>query len=51
MTSLVLIDALDTAEAIHERTGPYVDMNFMPFVAGEGTAAREARNAARKSRK
>lgn len=30
------IGALDIAEAIHERTGSYVDMNFMQFLAVEG---------------
>jgi len=30
------IGALDIAEAIHERIGSYVDMNFMQFLAVEG---------------
>jgi len=30
------IGALDIAEAIHERIGSYVDMNFMQFLAVDG---------------
>lgn len=30
------IGALDIAEAIYERIGSYVDMNFMQFLAVEG---------------
>lgn len=34
------IGALDIAEAIHERIGNYVDMNFMQFLAVEGDRIR-----------
>lgn len=30
------VGALDIAEAIHERIGSYIDMNFMQFLAVEG---------------
>ncbi len=36
MTASPRIGALDIAEAIHERIGAYVDMNFMQFLAAEG---------------
>ena len=36
MTAATRIGALDIAEAIHERIGSYVDMNFMQFLAVEG---------------
>ena len=36
MTASPRIGALDIAEAIHERIGSYVDMNFMQFLAVEG---------------
>ncbi len=36
MTTSTRIGALDIAEAIHERIGSYVDMNFMQFLAVEG---------------
>jgi hypothetical protein len=34
------VGALDIAEAIHERIGSYVDMNFMQFLAVEGDRVR-----------
>jgi hypothetical protein len=36
MTTSTRIGALDIAEAIAERIGSYVDMNFMQFLAVEG---------------
>jgi hypothetical protein len=36
MTSSNRIGALDIAEAVSERIGSYVDMNFMQFLAVEG---------------
>ncbi|MDF7775379.1 hypothetical protein P1X14_08985 [Sphingomonas sp. AOB5] len=36
MKSLVRIGALDIAEAISERIGSYVDMEFMQFLAVQG---------------
>ena len=35
MTALTRVGALDIAEAIYERIGSYVDMNFMQFLAVE----------------
>lgn len=40
MTSLTRIGALDIAEAIQERIGSYVDMNFIQFLAVEGDWVR-----------
>ena len=40
MTSLVRMRALDIAEAIAERIGSYVDMNFIQFLAVEGERVR-----------
>ena len=34
------VGALDIAEAIHERIGSYVDMDFMQFLAVEGDRIR-----------
>jgi len=39
MTHLPRIGALDIAEAIAERIGSYVDMNFVQFLAVEGDKA------------
>lgn len=36
MTILTRIGALDIAEAIAERIGSYVDMNFIQFLAADG---------------
>ncbi len=36
MTGSTRIGALDTGEAIQERIGSYVDMNFVQFLAVEG---------------
>lgn len=36
MTTLPRIGALDIAEAIANRIGSYVDMNFIQFLAAEG---------------
>lgn len=36
MTILKRIGALDIAEAIAERVGSYVDMNFIQFLAADG---------------
>ena len=36
MTASTRIGALDIAEAIRERIGSYVDMNFVQFLAVEG---------------
>ena len=36
MTTSNRVGALDIAEAIHERIGSYVDMNFVQFLAVEG---------------
>ena len=33
MTTSIRIGALDIAEAIHERIGTYVDMNFIQFLS------------------
>jgi hypothetical protein len=40
MTASTRIGALDIAEAIHERIGSYVDMNFVQFLAVEGDRIR-----------
>jgi hypothetical protein len=40
MTASTRIGALDIAEAIHERIGSYVDMNFVQFLAVEGDHIR-----------
>ncbi len=40
MTSLSRIGALDIAEAIAERIGSYVDMDFIQFLAVEGDLVR-----------
>lgn len=40
MTTLARIGALDIAEAIAERIGSYVDMNFIQFLAVEGERVR-----------
>ncbi len=45
MEALSRIGALDIAEAIHERIGTYVDMNFMQFLAVEGDLADGPRSA------
>lgn len=36
MTASIRIGALDIAEAIYERIGSYIDMNFVQFLAVEG---------------
>lgn len=36
MKASARVGALDIAEAIHERIGTYVDMNFTQFLAVEG---------------
>lgn len=36
MTAFPRVGALDIAEAIQERIGSYVDMNFMQFLAVDG---------------
>jgi hypothetical protein len=40
MTSLPRIDAFDIAEAIAERIGSYVDINFIQFLDVEGDRVR-----------
>ncbi len=40
MTPLPRIGALDIAEAVAERIGSYVDMNFIQFLAVEGDRVR-----------